>query len=931
MKKALLLFIWIIIGVTNMYAQKIPEGMKYQAVARTATGEILANHTITLRINLKAAPAKGSRIFYSEDHVVTTNQFGLFDIVVGEGKNNMGVFAAIPWSSEDVWLAVSLKDKGADFSAITESRLLAVPYAFHALTANRIVENATPGNTTNISLLSATTTTGNFPGVPANVWSLQGNYNSNPLTDKLGTTDVTDLVMVTSNIERLRIKANGDIFIKRTLSIGANLNVDSSVYLNRVSGSTINYGPFKVDRLSPTLLSGTLTVDGAAVLNTSLTVNGPTDLNSRLFVNNLSPTKLTGTLQVDGTTNLNAAVSVNNLSPTLLTGTLRVNLPALFKDTVLLDNTRASNSITTGALVVAGGLGLGGNFNVGGASTFAGPVTFGSAVNITDLTQSTSTTTGALIVGGGIGIGKRLNVGEGGLFAGSLGVAGITSLTNTTESSAITNGALIVAGGAAIAKSLNIGAALNVAGATTLNNTLQVNANADGFYAAQFNNAADANGILIKIGTGQANSNNKFITFQDNTGKTVGRIEGQTLTELHNDADYQLDLAGKSYDVISGAIDVGLGTYNLVQAVAFQIEADASVNACAGFGVVACPPIASFVAGSIVDVVVAGIEEALVISSVVIASTNLGLFVTSRESSVGVTYQSGSGDYAEFLMKQQVGEKIYAGDIVGVKGGKISKNIEGAEKIMVVSHKPIVLGNTPIEGTEGNYEKVAFMGQVPVKVFGKVNLGDYIIPNGVNNGVGIAVAPDKIKSADVKNIVGIAWSTADNTLALSNVIVAIGLNVNDNQKLIEAQQNEIEELKNQIASTNSQLEKLIPGFKAPANKMPVNAATYKMGGSKNTAQLITPDNSPMTLPNLGYPKLAANEVHYVEISKQDLEQGFVLAEEKLNAKGNTVKYEKFWKKYKTEPGYKEFILNKLMKKYNEELANHKALDARLNH
>ena len=931
MKKALLLFLIIIFGVLNMYAQKIPEGMKYQAVARTATGEILANHTITLRINLKAAPAKGAKIFYSEDHIVTTNQFGLFDIVVGEGKNNMGVFAAIPWSSEDVWLAVSLKDKGADFSAVTESRLLAVPYAFHALTANRIVDNASVGNLNNLSLITTTTTTSNLPGVPANVWSLQGNYNSNPLADKLGTTDVVDLVMVTSNIERLRIKANGDIAIKRSLSIGANLTVDSSVYLNRVSGSTVNYGPFKVDRLSPTLLSGTLTVDGATVLNTSLTVNGPTDLNSRLFVNNLSPTKLTGTLQVDGVTNLNSAVSVNNLSPTLLTGTLRVNLPALFKDTVLLDNVRTSNSTSTGALVVAGGLGLGGNFNVGGSSSFGGPVTFKAAVTITDSTQSISTTTGALIVSGGVGIGKRLNVGEGGLFAGSLGVAGITSVTNTTESSAITNGALIVAGGAAIAKSLNIGAALNVTGATTLNNTLQVNANVAGDYAARFNNAADANGILIKIGTSQSRSNNKFITFQDNAGNTVGRIEGQTLSELRNNPDYQLDLAGKSYDVASGVIDVGLATYNLVEAVQFQIAADASVDVCAGIGVVACPPIASLIASSIVSIVVAGIEEALVISSVAISATTLGLFVTNKESSVGVTYQSGAADYAEFLMKQQVGEKIYAGDIVGVKGGKISKNIDGAEKIMVVSHKPIVLGNTPAEGTEGLYEKVAFMGQVPVKVFGKVNLGDYIIPNGVNNGVGIAVAPDKIKSADVKNIVGIAWSTADNALGLSNVMVAIGLNVNDNQKLIEAQQNEIEELKNQIAATNSQLEKLLPGFKAPGNKLPVNAVKYRMTGSKNTAQLITPDNSPMPLPNLGYPKLSANEVRYVEISKQDIEQGFNVADEKMNANGNNVKYEKFWKKFKTEPGYKEFIINKLMKRYNEELATQKALDTRLNH
>jgi hypothetical protein len=207
------------------------------------------------------------------------------------------------------------------------------------------------------------------------------------------------------------------------------------------------------------------------------------------------------------------------------------------------------------------------------------------------------------------------------------------------------------------------------------------------------------------------------------------------------------------------------------------------------------------------------------------AATNLGLWVTNKENSKGVTYQSGAGDYAEFLMKQQPNEKFMPGDIVGVKGGKISKTIEGAERVMVVSYKPIVLGNTPSAEAEKNYEKIAFMGQVPVKVTGKVNLGDYIIPNGLNNGVGIAVSPNDINLKDVKNIVGIAWSTSANAVGLQNITVAIGLNVNDNQKIIENQQNEIEELKNEIVQTNLQLEKLVPGFKAPDKNAASKIAT----------------------------------------------------------------------------------------------------------
>ena len=73
-----------------------------------------------------------------------------------------------------------------------------------------------------------------------------------------------------------------------------------------------------------------------------------------------------------------------------------------------------------------------------------------------------------------------------------------------------------------------------------------------------------------------------------------------------------------------------------------------------------------------------------------------------------VEYASGNGDYAEWLERFAPMENISAGDIVAVKAGKITKDLEGAEQIMAVSHKPIVLGNTPPKGKrvliEGNIQ-----------------------------------------------------------------------------------------------------------------------------------------------------------------------------------------------------------------------------------
>ena len=56
--------------------------------------------------------------------------------------------------------------------------------------------------------------------------------------------------------------------------------------------------------------------------------------------------------------------------------------------------------------------------------------------------------------------------------------------------------------------------------------------------------------------------------------------------------------------------------------------------------------------------------------------------------SAGVTYESGSGDYAEWLERLDAEEKVAVTDVVGVFAGKITKKTEGASQVMVVSFKP---------------------------------------------------------------------------------------------------------------------------------------------------------------------------------------------------------------------------------------------------
>ena len=210
MKKFLSLYIIISGLCTAISAQTFPMGIKYQAVARNKAGDILGNQKISLKISLASMQSEKTMVHYSEVHDATTNELGLFTLVIGEGKVEAGEFSKVPWATEDIWMEIAIKEsEKTGFVTISSSRLLAVPYAFHALTASSLVgyQNAVVNTQNTVdagSMLHSTSTNNNYTGntlqsgtngVSSNVWSLQGNSTVNPETDKLGATNLADLVI----------------------------------------------------------------------------------------------------------------------------------------------------------------------------------------------------------------------------------------------------------------------------------------------------------------------------------------------------------------------------------------------------------------------------------------------------------------------------------------------------------------------------------------------------------------------------------------------------------------------------------------------------------------------------------------------------------------------------------------------------------------
>ena len=140
-------------------------------------------------------------------------------------------------------------------------------------------------------------------------------------------------------------------------------------------------------------------------------------------------------------------------------------------------------------------------------------------------------------------------------------------------------------------------------------------------------------------------------------------------------------------------------------------------------------------------------------------------------NSGGIRYVTSGADYAEYLEKQNVDEVFEKGDIVAVVNGKITKDSNNFQQFMVLSSSASVAGNWPGENKE-NYELVAFYGQVPTKVKGKVKKGDFILASMDHDGVGVAKSKETLTSQDRTRIVGRAWEGSNNkSIKLINTAV----------------------------------------------------------------------------------------------------------------------------------------------------------------
>jgi trimeric autotransporter adhesin len=150
MKKIKLLLTALCFSVWS-YAQ-VPQAMNYQGVARDKDGHAFVNKQMELRISIIDGAETGKPV-YVETHKVSTNQFGLYNLHIGEGNATNGMLKDVAWQTNNKFIKVEVLENGA-YADLGTTQLLSVPYAMYAQSAGSTAggastDKASRGGTSN--------------------------------------------------------------------------------------------------------------------------------------------------------------------------------------------------------------------------------------------------------------------------------------------------------------------------------------------------------------------------------------------------------------------------------------------------------------------------------------------------------------------------------------------------------------------------------------------------------------------------------------------------------------------------------------------------------------------------------------------------------------------------------------------------------------
>jgi uncharacterized protein (TIGR02145 family) len=143
MKKIALLSLITVVFIGDLVSQA-PNLMSYQAVIWDASGNLVSEKTVNIKISILQGSVTGTSV-YSETHRVVTNINGLVSLMIGGGTNAIGKITDINWGGGSYFLKTETDPTGGNSYTITGiTQLVSVPYSFFSgMTGN--IQTTKPG------------------------------------------------------------------------------------------------------------------------------------------------------------------------------------------------------------------------------------------------------------------------------------------------------------------------------------------------------------------------------------------------------------------------------------------------------------------------------------------------------------------------------------------------------------------------------------------------------------------------------------------------------------------------------------------------------------------------------------------------------------------------------------------------------------------
>lgn len=163
-----------------------------------------------------------------------------------------------------------------------------------------------------------------------------------------------------------------------------------------------------------------------------------------------------------------------------------------------------------------------------------------------------------------------------------------------------------------------------------------------------------------------------------------------------------------------------------------------------------------------------------------LSSNNFITFFKGDNASVGSIEGNGSGgvvlsgpgtEVALWLPKLDPAEAMMPGDLIGFVNGQATRDTSGADRVLIVAGSVMLAGADPGQEARDGFVLATVLGLAQVRVAGPLRAGDFIVPSGRNDGLGVAVAPEALEP--FARTAGRVW-TSDLAVGARLATVAIG-------------------------------------------------------------------------------------------------------------------------------------------------------------